>query len=304
MNNARYTVVGLGELLWDLLPSGARLGGAPANFAYIATLLGDRGLIASRVGADLFANRAVKELQEKGLVTSYLQLDSTHPTGTVDVQLDDKGKPTFVVKEDVAWDFLEWAAGWQELAEQADAVCFGTLAQRSQPSRETIRRFLTATRKDAVIFFDVNLRAPFYSAEVVSESLRLADIVKLNDEELPAVMELTGLRGDSEEESARRLLQAFDLRMVCVTRGERGSLLLIGEQTLEHPGVKVGVADTVGAGDAFSAALLYHYLRGARLEQISEAANRMGSWVASQVGAMPPAAPHILQGWSTKVRRT
>ena len=286
-NRARHLIVGLGEVLWDLLPSGAQLGGAPANFARMTALLGDDAVIASRVGRDARGDETIANLQRAGLTTAHVQVDDAHPTGTVLVQLDHRGKPTFAIQEGVAWDYLEATAAWRELAARADAVCFGTLAQRSLSSRAAIRDFLNATRREALILFDVNLRSPFYAAAVVKESLQFANVVKLNDEELPLVIELTGLSAGSEIEAARHLRRAFDLRLVCVTRGERGSVLVSAEQEVVDPGVRVTIADTVGAGDAFSAALVHHLLRGASLERISAAANRLGSWVASQVGATP-----------------
>ncbi|HKP11195.1 MAG TPA: carbohydrate kinase [Blastocatellia bacterium] len=294
MNNAPYTVVGLGELLWDILPSGEQLGGAPANFAYMSALLGDRGVVASRVGADALGTRAVDRLTQAGLATSHVQVDDRRATGTVKVRLDEQAKPTFAITGDVAWDFLEWTAGWQGLAAQADAVCFGSLAQRSPQSRATIRRFLEATRGDALTFFDVNLRAPFYSARVLTESLKLARAVKLNDEEVGVVTKLCGLNGGGDEDGVRRLMRAYDLEMICVTRGERGSLLLTEAEAAEHPGFRLDAVDTVGAGDAFSAAVVHHYLRGASLGRIGDAANRLGAWVASRSGAMPAAEQSVL----------
>jgi len=169
------------------------------------------------------------------------------------------------------------------------------LAQRSRESRETIRSFLKATRDKTVIVFDANLRRPFYSPEVLSESLLLSNIAKLNDEELGTIVELLDVGGASEEDSARRLLQYSDLQMVCVTRGERGSLLVTDSTSAEHPGFKVDVADTVGAGDAFSAALVHHYLRGASLERINDAANRLAAMVVTQVGATPAAGQSVLE---------
>lgn len=294
-NENHYIVVGLGELLWDIFPYGEQLGGAPANFAYMTALLGDCGIVASRVGTDVRAAKALARLQLSGLTTSQVQTDEVHATGTVQVRLGEQGKPAFTINEDVAWDYLQWTADWQQLAAQADAVCFGSLAQRSPQSRSTIRRFLEATRRDALLVFDVNLRAPFYSAEVVRESLRLAKVLKLNDEELPILMTLCGLNGLGDEDCARRLLQFYDLQMVCLTRGDRGSLLLTDEGTVEHPGFRIEVVDTVGAGDAFTATLVHHYLRKASLARVSEAANRMGAWVATQTGATPVAEQSVLE---------
>lgn len=281
-------VVGLGEVLWDLFPEGKQLGGAPANFAYIANLLGDRGIVASRVGNDALGDEIGKKLESLGLETSSLQKDSAHPTGTVRVRVDPEGQPKFEITELVAWDFPEWTPAWESLAQQADAVCFGSLAQRSPPSRETIHKFLGATREESARIFDVNLRQAYYSSKVLSESLRFANIVKLNDEELPRVMELLGIPHHDEQTSAQRLQFAYGLKLVCVTRGAEGSLLVSESDRHEHPGFRVQVADTVGAGDAFTAGLVHHFLRGASLAAMNEAANRIAAWVASQVGATPP----------------
>jgi fructokinase len=286
----REIIVGLGELLWDLLPAGAQLGGAPANFAYIASLLGNKGIPASRLGQDSLGADAIRRLAELGLSTEFIQEDADHPTGTVNVEVDRAGQPRFEIAESVAWDFLEWTPQWQKLAQQADAVCFGSLAQRSERSRATIRRFLSVMRKSAVRVFDVNLRQNFYSTEVVAESMKLATIVKLNHEELPTIISLFELEARGEEASARQLL-SHEVKLVCVTRGSGGSLLVSANERSEHPGFRVKVADTVGAGDAFTAALVHGYLRGTPLAQINETANRIGAWVASQSGATPSLKP-------------
>lgn len=284
---ARHTVVGLGELLWDLLPSGKQLGGAPANFAYITNLLGDNGIPASRLGNDTLGNEALQRLASLGLSVAFIQSDSSHPTGTVKVEIDSGGQPRFDIAEAVAWDFMEWTPSWQELAESADAICFGSLAQRSAASRTTIRRFLHAARPDAVRIFDVNLRQNFYSAQVLAESMQVATIVKLNHEEFPRVMNLLGVEHRGEQNSARSLLSSYELKLVCVTRGNGGSLLLSTDECSEHPGFRVKIVNTVGAGDAFTAALAHGYLRSQPLAQISDTANRIGAWVASQPGATP-----------------
>ncbi len=293
--NKRNIVVGLGELLWDLFPAGKQLGGAPANFAYVTSLLGDEGIPASRLGQDSLGSDATHRLGELGLSTEFIQKDADHPTGMVKVEVDHTGQPCFEISESVAWDFLEWTPQWQKLAQQADAVCFGSLAQRSKHSRGTIGRFLLALRKSAVRVFDVNLRQNFYSVEVLSESMKLATIVKLNHEELPKIMRSFELETRGEEASARQLL-SHEVKLVCVTRGNAGSLLVSADDCSEHPGFKVKVADTVGAGDAFTAALVHGYLRGTSLAQINETANRVGAWVASQPGATPaPKAGSLAQ---------
>ena len=287
LTNRKHITVGLGELLWDLLPSGKQLGGAPANFAYITSLLGDEGIPASRLGQDALGEAAILRLRELGLPTAFIQEDADHPTGTVQVEVDGAGQPRFEISESVAWDFLDWAPQWQRLAQQADAVCFGSLAQRSEQSRTTIRKFVSASRPGAVRVFDVNLRQSFYTAPILAESMRLATIVKLNHEELPKFMRLFELDHHHEEDSARHLLSLHDLKLVCVTRGNGGSILVSPSECSEHPGFKVKIADTVGAGDAFTAALVHGYLRGTSLAQINENANRVGAWVASQSGATP-----------------
>jgi len=287
MLSKRYLVVGLGELLWDLLPAGKQLGGAPANFAYITSLLGDNGIPASRLGQDALGAAAIRRLGELALPTEFIQKDTDHPTGTVQVEVDGAGQPRFEISGSVAWDFLDWTPQWQTLAHQADAVCFGSLAQRSEHSRATVRKFVLASGRNAVRVFDVNLRQSFYTAQVLAESMKLATIVKLNHEELPRIMRLFELEHHREEDSARRLLSLHDLKLVCVTRGNGGSLLISAGECSEHPGFRVKVADTVGAGDAFTAGIVHGYLRGTSLAQINENANRVGAWVASQSGATP-----------------
>jgi fructokinase len=289
MPDKNYITIGLGELLWDLFPEGKQLGGAPANFAYMTRLLSDEGMVASRVGNDALGRAAGRRLERLGLRTSHIQLDSTHPTGTVKVQVDPAGQPTFRIAEAVAWDFLAWTPEWRALAERADAVCFGSLAQRSPESRSTIRAFLSALRPGATRVFDVNLRQSFYDADTLSESAKLADIMKVNNDELAVVAKLLGIPFIYDElRAARWLRDTFGLKLVCITRGAKGSLLVGAEETSEHPGYRVHVADTVGAGDAFTAALVYHHLRHASVPTLNEAANRMGAWVASQTGATPP----------------
>jgi fructokinase len=299
MSSKQHTVVGLGELLWDLFPAGKQLGGAPANFAYITSLLGDDGIPASRLGRDDLAEEAIHRLSELGLSTNFIQEDADHPTGTVKVKVDSAGQPCFEIAESVAWDFFDWTPSWQELAQRTDAVCFGSLAQRSEGSHDTIRKFLQRTPSGALRVFDVNLRQNFYTAQVLAESMKLANIIKLNHEELPKIVRFLEIENRGEDDAARRLLSSYNLDLVCITRGTNGSLLVSVDQSTEHPGFKVKVADTVGAGDAFTAALVHGYLRGTPLAQINENANRVGAWVASQPGATPaPKAGDLNQSLS------
>jgi fructokinase len=281
------TVVGLGEVLWDLLPSGRQLGGAPANFAYCSQLLGNAGIVASRIGTDSLGCDIRDFFRRTGLDTRFLQTEDAHATGTVNVQLDAAGQPQYEIIQSVAWDFLEWTPQWQALAASADAVCFGSLAQRSPASRATILRFLESTRAPALRIFDVNLRQTFYSADVIEQSLRRANVVKLNHQEVPIVRQLLQIAERADPDFALRLMDRFKLRLVCITRGSRGSLLCDSSGMHQHPGFAVPVKDTIGAGDAFTAALVHGLLRNEPLDALNDAANRMGAWVASHSGAMP-----------------
>jgi fructokinase len=289
MADKNYLTIGLGELLWDMFPEGKQLGGAPANFAYMTSLLGDEGIVASRVGTDALGRAAGRRLERLGVRASHLQLDPDHPTGTVKVSVDPAGQPTFDIAESVAWDFFAWTPEWRALAQRADAVCFGSLAQRCPQSRSTVRSFLSALRPGSTRVFDVNLRQSFYDADTLSESAKLADIMKVNTDELAIVAKLLRIPFIYDElRAAHWLRDILGLKLVCITRGAKGSLIVSADETSEHPGYRIHVADTVGAGDAFTAALVYHYLRHASVPTLNEAANRMGAWVSSQVGATPP----------------
>lgn len=280
-------MVGLGELIWDFLPGGKQLGGAPTNFACMSKLLGNRSAVASRIGGDELGREARARLIDLGVSTEYLQVDGEHPTGTVRVHLDEHGEANFAMNENSAWDYLEWTNRWAELSHKADVVCFGTLGQRVEPARQAIIRFLEATRPGAVRIFDVNLRHTFFNRDMLARALELASVVKLNQPELSTLGKMIGFGAETDERMARRLLDEFKLELVAITRGARGSLLVTGETCSEHDGVRVTVKDTIGAGDAFVAALAHYYVRRAPLARISEAANRVGAWVATQEGATP-----------------
>jgi len=298
-------ILGIGELLWDFLPAKSAgngttakptgsLGGAPANFAVMAGRLGSNTVILSRIGRDELGRQAVAKLDPLPADTEFLQVDPHHPTGTVTVDLKD-GQAQYVIHQPVAWDFMELNDDWVRLAERADAICFGSLAQRALESRQTIQTLAAQTRSDCVRVFDVNLRPPFYSSEVIQESLELATVMKMNDAEVPQVLGILGLPANDCNDpaglrrGAERLLAEFPtLRMVAVTRGGCGSILVTRDSADDHPGIPAKVADTIGAGDAFTAAMTTYLLLGASLATINEAGNRWGSWVASQVGGMPP----------------
>ena len=289
-----HLILGIGELLWDLLPEGPRLGGAPANFTVMAGRLGSHAAILSRIGRDDLGRQAVHLLDPLPADTSFLQIDPAHETGKVTVRFAD-GQPQYVIHQPAAWDSLELSGEWVQLAERADAICFGSLAQRSLEARQTIQTLAAQTSGACIRIFDVNLRAPFYSSEVIQESLELATVVKMNDAEVPLVLGLLGLPAEEDGApdglrlGAERLLGEFPtLQMVAITRGCHGSLLVNRDEWHAHPGIQVKVADTIGAGDAFTAAMTHYLLRGADLPTLNEAGNRWGGWVASQSGAMPP----------------
>jgi fructokinase len=297
-----HLILGLGELLWDLLPEGPRLGGAPANFTVMAGRLGNHAAILSRIGRDDLGRKAVDRLDPLPADASSVQVDPVHETGRVTVTFAG-GQPHYTIHQPAAWDFLELSDEWVRLAERADAICFGTLAQRCLESRQTIQTLAAQTSSACVRVFDVNLRAPFYSGEVIQESLELATVMKMNDAETPQVLGLLGLPADEGPAvdrlrlAAERLLGEFPtLEMVAITRGGHGSLLVTRDEWHEHPGIPVKVADTIGAGDAFTAALTHYLLRGADLPTLNEAGNRWGGWVASQSGAMPPLPDEVRAG--------
>ena len=285
-------LVGIGELLWDLLPDGPQLGGAVSNFCVTASRLGNHAVIASRVGVDAPGLDARKVLARLPVDSSHLQEDANHVTSTVSVTIQD-GQPRYVIHEPVAWDFLEFTPEWLALARKADAVCFGSLAQRSAGSQRTIQSFLAETRPECLRLFDVNLREPFYTSKIIESSLESATVLKMNDLEVPQVLHLLSMphtaqtTPDALVKGARSLIDEFQLALVCITMGRNGSLLVGPTQVDRHPGVRCTVVDTVGAGDTFAAALAHYYLRGASLRVINEAGNRWGAWMASQRGAMP-----------------
>jgi fructokinase len=288
-------MIGLGEVLWDILPSGKVLGGAPANFAYMTNVLGDEGIVASRVGNDELGREAAEVIQRLGLNTSYLQYDNEHQTGTAAVSIDAAGQPNFTIREPVAWDFLHWTAEWEELSNKADVVCFGSLAQRSPGSAAAIESFLRNAPAKTLRICDANLRQSFYNKDVLQRSFEHAQIVKLNEQELLQISSLLHLGVGTQETLAKRLLTEYGLLLVCITLGDRGSILVTEDQAVEHGGFPVKIADAIGAGDAFTACLAHYYLRGYSLEDLSEFANRFASWVASQRGATPSISADQLQ---------
>lgn len=287
----KHRIIGLGEILWDLLPGGKELGGAPANFAYHAQALGAGACVVSCVGRDQLGDEILALLDDVGLDRTSLAVDPERPTGTVSVSLDAKGVPTYVIHTDVAWDFMPWSEGLATLAAGAAAVCFGSLGQRSPVSRETIRAFLGSTSPSCLRVFDVNLRQSFYDRDVIHESCALSNIVKLNDEELPILAQMLGLSGESTEDLLRELVNMYSLRLIALTRGSHGSILCAPDAISEHQGCPARVVDTVGAGDSFTAAIVVGVLNGEKLDRINDSANRLAAYVCSQKGAMPRTIP-------------
>jgi fructokinase len=283
-------ILALGEILWDLLPTGKHLGGAPANFAYHAAQLGARAVTISAVGDDPPGHEILDRLRELGLETSFIAIDAQHPTGTVTVSLDN-GQPSYTIHEDVAWDFIPLSPQVIELARQADCVCFGSLAQRSPVSRQTIQSLLAQTRADALRIFDINLRQDYFDRQTLHQSLERADVLKINDIELLDLARVFGhkLNRETPARFTRELFQSYGLDLIAVTRGADGSILYTPDgATREHPGyAPPKVADSVGAGDAFAAVLALGLLRGQPLEHINDHANRLASYVSSQSGATP-----------------
>jgi Sugar kinases, ribokinase family len=303
----QHLILGIGELLWDILPEAQRsggipiagslagfLGGAPANFSVMTGRLGDHATLLSRIGRDALGRQAIDMLEPMPVDAGSVQVDSQYPTGRVTVEFSN-GEPHYLIHENVAWDQLELSDEWVRSAERADAICFGTLAQRSTKSRQTIQTLVAATASTCIRVFDVNLRAPFYSEEVVQESLELSTVLKLNDNEFPPVMNMLGLPLTEEigidqlRLGAERLLSEFPaLELIAITRGVCGSVLVTHGEWNQHLGIHVNAVDPIGCGDAFTAAMTHYMLQGASLATLNEAGNRWGAWVASQPGAMPP----------------
>jgi fructokinase len=281
----RFQVIGIGEMLWDVFLEGKRLGGAPTNFCCHCRQLGAEAIPASAVGRDEFGREILGILSAMGLPSDQVAVDPVHPTGTVLVTLD-KGKPTYEIISDVAWDHIPMTPALARLACRTDAVCFGSLAQRGPVSCATIHEFLGAMNPEALKIFDVNLRQTFYSAELLRRSLEQCNILKVSDEELPVLADLFALTGNVEKQ-LRALIEMYSLRLVAYTRGGQGSLLLGRDRCDEHPGFSVDAINTVGAGDSFAAALCMGLLGQRALPEINEVANRIASFVCTQDGATP-----------------
>lgn len=282
----RPLLIGVGELLWDVLPEGEQLGGAPANFSYHAAALGAAGFPVSTVGMDDRGERALRELAGKGLPTAGIAATDGYPTGYVEAKLDGHGVASYHFPDDVAWDHLIINGAAQAAASRAAAVCYGSLCQRSADSRRVIELFLGQLPASALKIFDVNLRQHFYSEEVLRFSLHQADVVKLNDDELPVMAGLFHLSGDPKEQLLQ-LRQRFGLRLAILTWGGKGSLLVTAAEVSDHPGIAADLVDTIGAGDSFTATATVGLLLDLPLAEVNERANTLAAFVCSRSGAMP-----------------
>jgi fructokinase len=281
-------IVGIGEILWDVFPDGPRFGGAPANFACRMAELSRgsaRVCMVSAVGDDDLGHAALQSLTSHGVDRRCVQINDQE-TGQVLVELNPHGVARYRFAENSAWDVLRMTHDLRALAAGTDAVCFGTLGQRSQCSRDTIQVFVKAVPSSALRVLDVNLREPFYSDELILASLALANVLKLNDAELPFVAKLCGCSG-STTNIMRQLSTQYHLRCVAVTRGGSGAVVLAGDAISDLPGLSVDVVDTVGAGDAFTAALILGLLRGKEIQEVNRQAIEVASFVCSQAGATP-----------------
>lgn len=282
MNNY---IVGLGEILWDVLPEGKKLGGAPANFAYHASQFGMNGLAVSAIGRDSLGDEILDQLSGKNL---HYQLEKVEfPTGTVQVTLDKNGIPNYDICQGVAYDNIPWTPGMEAIAKETQAVCFGTLAQRDAVSRSTILQFLDTMPADSVKIYDINLRQHWYTKEIIEDSLQRSTILKINDEELVVVREMMGQQALDTVEFCRYLLDTYALKLVILTCGVEGSYVVTANECLFQGTPKVEVADTVGAGDSFTSAFCVAYLKQLPLAQAHKLAVDVSAYVCTQSGAMP-----------------
>lgn len=286
-------IASIGEVLWDILPDGSKPGGAPANFAYHITQFGLPSIIVSAIGDDRYGEELINFYDSIGLSHSLTKVG--YPTGTVKVRLDKAGIPQYDITRDVAWDHIPFTHTLADIASSAKAVCFGSLAQRSPESRATILRFVRtiAGRDDSFIVFDGNLRQDFYDTETLRESMNLCNILKINDEELTVFSRLFDIDGCDFVAQCTALRALFDLKILIVTCGASGSYVFSAETTSFLPTPKVEVADTVGAGDSFTAAFIASLIKGAAIAQSHQAAVSTSAYVCTQSGAMPALPPEI-----------
>lgn len=287
------SIVGLGEALWDILPDGKKLGGAPANFAYHVGQFGLPSVAVSALGEDRLAEETIESLNEHGL--NYLMARVPYPTGTVQVTLDDEGIPSYVIKENVAWDNIPFSDEIQAVARSCRAVCFGSLAQRNVVSRDTIYKFLDLTPKSCLRIFDINLRQNFYTKEVIQESMRRCNILKINDEELVLIGRMFGYPGLDMENKCWLILGKYNLDMLVLTCGTNGSYVFTPGQMSYQKTPQVEVADTVGAGDSFTGTFCAAILNGKSVPEAHRLAVEVSAYVCTQNGAMPELPENLIK---------
>ena len=288
----KQVIVGLGEALWDCLPEGKKLGGAPANFAFHAGQFGHETVAVSAVGNDELGDRTLQELEAKGL--HYVMPRVDYPTGTVQVTLDEAGVPTYDIREGVAWDNIPYTSEVEAIARECRAVCFGSLAQRSSVSRETIRRFLGATPMNCLKVFDINMRQQFYTKEIIRDSLKACNILKINDEELVMIGRMFGYPGLDMENKCWLILGKYNLNMLVLTCGVNGSYVFAPGCYSFQATPKVQVADTVGAGDSFTGSFVAALMAGLPISEAHKLAVDVSAYVCSQSGAMPRLPQELL----------
>jgi fructokinase len=276
-------IIGIGEILWDSLPSGLFLGGAPLNVCLHLHHLSQKTAIVGRVGEDRLGKEALRRIKNKGLSTDLIQIDENYETGFVAVKLDEAGNPNYQITEPVAWDHITLQHALTERLDYAWGMIFGSLAQRNKVSRNTIKKLVQCKCNKA---FDINLRPPFIDHEIIRESLKAADILKINEDELHQLSKWFDLRG-SAEDVVRNIAQTFECPIITVTKASNGAALLYNDHWFHHPGFKITESDAVGAGDAFMAALLTGIKAGQNGQDIIKYANAVGAYVASQNGAIP-----------------
>jgi len=281
-----YTVAGIGELLWDVLPDAELLGGAPINFTYHVNALGARGIAISTIGRDERGEKALDHLHKNGIDTAAISITDDYPTGYVKADLDARGVATYHFPNDVAWDHLQINKYAEKLQKNLDAICFGSLALRSTSSRLPIFLYLDTLEDHCLRVFDINLRQEFYSADIILASLERSDIFKLNDEELEVLAGMLALPG-SLETQLEALVERYQLAMIILTRGVHGSILMNASEISVHQGIKTSIVDTIGAGDSFTAMATLGYLQGLSLDEINHQANMLAAFVCSRQGAMP-----------------
>jgi len=285
-------VAGIGEILYDVLPEGKQLGGAPSNFVFHAKALGLDAHLVTAVGNDRNGGEICEKLRSAGISLQYVQ-HVPFPTGTVQVTLDPGGIASYRIKKEVAWDHILWSDDIQKLASEVDAVCFGTLAQRSIQSYQSIQNFLTHTKKDCLKVFDINLRQTYFSREIIESSLQKSNILKLNREELEVIKNLFNLP-KSDTKALRVLLEQYRLHFIALTQGPAGSIIADQKNSYYCPAFPAAVQDTIGAGDSFTAAMILGKLRGLPLDQINQLASRVAAYVCSQAGATPTLPPSLI----------